>query len=248
MQQEINHSLHLGDCNEVFSQIKDKSVDLVITDPPFGISYKSNRQRVDRKKSVKGYGSVVVRDHYFNHIQEDDKLPLKWLIDAYRVLKDNCAIYIFTHWKKWHELFPAVESAGFSVKNMIVMNKSNHGMGNLRHWAGKHELLLFATKGKHELSFPKGRKNDIWNVPVKFSGSKRFHPNEKPIDWLVPIIENSSKEKDVILDPFMGSGTTGVASIRMSRQFIGIEKDTEYFYIAEKRIEAAMQNVDFAPC
>jgi site-specific DNA-methyltransferase (adenine-specific) len=200
---------------------------------------------VDRIKSVKGEGSVTIRDHYFESIEEDHKFLTDWLGEAYRILKDNSAIYVFAHWSKWNELLVATEGAGFQVKNMIVLNKSNHGMGDLKgSYAPKHELLMFATKGRHILRFPKGRIDDIWNVPVKFSGAKRFHPNEKPLSWICPAVENSSGEGDIILDPFMGSGTTGVASIEMGRRFVGIEKDKEYYDIAGERVKSALEKQD----
>lgn len=152
-------------------------------------------------------------------------------------------MYVFAHWSKWSELYSATEAVGFNLKNMIVLNKSNHGMGDLGgSYAPKHELLLFATKGKHSLLFPHGRVDDVWNVPVKFSGSRRFHPNEKPVNWIVPAIENSSELGQVILDPFMGSGTTGVVAVQMGRNFIGIEKDAQYVKVAEQRIKQAMVN------
>lgn len=160
-----------------------------------------------------------------------------WIKEAHRVVKDTGAIYIFAHWSKWCHLHLATSDVGFTVKNMIVLNKSNHGMGDLKgSYAPKHELLMFAAKGKHQLNFPEGRINDVWNVPVKFSGARRFHPNEKPLEWIIPAVKNSSNEGDVILDPFMGSGTTGIVAVAMGRRFVGAEKDREYFKIAEERI------------
>jgi site-specific DNA-methyltransferase (adenine-specific) len=172
-------------------------------------------------------------------------LPTDWLVEAYRVLKDNAAIYIFAHWSKWGELQSAAQVAGFIVKNMIVLDKSNHGMGaTTLQYAPKHELVLFASKGKHILLNPDGRKPDVWNVPVKFSGSHKFHPNEKPASWIHYAIINSSIEDQVILDPFMGSGSFGIASIKSKRQFIGIESNVQYFDIAKARIDAAMNETD----
>jgi site-specific DNA-methyltransferase (adenine-specific) len=169
-------------------------------------------------------------------------LHTEWISEAYRVLKESSALYVFSHWSKWDILYNSVLNAGFNVKNMIVLNKSNHGAGDLfGSFSPKHELILFATKGRHELRFPEGRIDDIWNVPVKFSGSKRFHPNEKPVSWILPAILNSSDKEQVILDPFLGSGTTGIAAIGCGRQFIGVEKDQTYFDIAQKRIADAYE-------
>ena len=239
---EINKpNLQLGDCFDILSIFKNDSIDLIVTDPPYGIDFRSGRQTVDRKKSVKGEGSVNVRDFYFESISEDHRLLTGWLTEAYRILKNDSAIYIFAHWSQWSNLYNAVEAVGFNVKNMIVLNKSNHGMGDLKgSYAPKHELLLYASKGRRNLIFPNGRTDDVWSVPVKFSGSHKFHPNEKPLSWIIPAILNSSIEKQVVLDPFMGSGSTGVAAISTGRKFIGIEKDPNYFTIAEDRIKNAI--------
>ena len=233
--------LWCGDCLELMQKIPAGSVSAIVTDPPYGMSYKSNRQGVDRKVSNRREGDVVVRESYFSHIENDDTVPIEWLGEAYKVLCDGGALYAFCHWDKWDALKAAVVDAGFSVKNMLVMNKSNHGMGDLRgSYAPKHELLLFAVKGRHLLRFPNGRGKDVWDLPVKFSGAVRLHPNEKPIAWLTPAIENSSDQMGAILDPFMGSGTTGVACARLNRRFIGIEKDPTYFEIAKRRIDEAL--------
>lgn len=238
-------TLYCKDCSDVFSLLEDNSVDLILTDPPYGIDYRSNRQRVDRKKSVSGEGSIVIRNHYFSKIENDTALSLSWISDAYRVLKNNSAMYIFSHWTKWGIMQQIAEQSGFSVKNMIVLNKSNHGMGDLSgSFAPKHELLMYAVKGKPKLNFPEGRISDVWNVPVKFSGSKRLHPNEKPISWIEPIILNSSVENSVVFDPFMGSGTTGEAAILGRRQFIGCEIDDGYFDIACQRLAGTAKKTE----
>lgn len=231
----MKYKLVLGDCLEVMKDIPDGSIDLVLTDPPYGINYKSNLQTGDRRSGTQ----IQVRpDNYFEEIQNDKSFPTKWLSVCYDKLKDTCALYIFLHWSKWSELEQSVQAAGFKVKNMIVINKSNHGMGDLRgNYAPKHELVLFATKGRHILNNLGGRKKNVMDLPVKYSGSYHHHPNEKPLSWVEPFIQESSSENNVILDPFMGSGTTGVACKNLNRNFIGIELDLKYFEIAKKRIE-----------
>jgi|APSaa5957512622_1039677.scaffolds.fasta_scaffold117893_1 site-specific DNA-methyltransferase (adenine-specific) len=224
------YQLHLSECEEILSKRKPLSIDLIVTDIPYGINYKSNKQNQDTRsgKTIK-----IDRDEYFTEINNDDEIPIEWLNDAYRILKDNSAMYIFIHWSKWGELKLAVEGVGFKVKNMIVMNKSNHGMGDLKgDYAPKHELVMFATKGRHILNRVDGRKKNVIDVPVKFSGAKRLHPNEKPLSWAETFIQESSKERDIVLDPFMGSGFVGKASLKHSRRFIGIDNDPVHFQTA----------------
>lgn len=220
------NSFICGDATEELSRIDDNFVDLIVTDIPYGINYKSNKQNANYRS-----GSLVVKDRleFFSKINGDDELPVSWLLDAHRVLKERSAIYIFTHWSKWHELYPAVAAVGFTVKNMIVVNKSNHGMGDLKGgYAPKHELILFATKGRHILRWPNGRGKDVYDGKVLFSGSIRKHPNQKPEDWLVPLILNSSDEGDLILDPFAGCGSTGLAAKSVNRDYLLIDNDIQY--------------------
>ena len=228
-------SIYNNDCLDVMAKMANSSVDLIITDPPYGINYKSNKQNCDtrQEKTIK-----KDRSEYFDQIIGDSDIPLDWLSEAYRVLKDGSAIYIFCHWSKWSLLAYGVENAGFKIKNMIVLNKSNHGMGDLKgSYAPKHELLLFATKGRHILNFPEKRMNDVLDVPVKYSGAKRLHPNEKPTSWLEPFILNSSRKMDVVFDPFAGSGSTGAACLKMNRVFILVELDeTHYNTICDRLV------------
>lgn len=223
-----------GDCFNELLLLESESVDMVITDPPYGINYKSAMQNYDnRKKHIK-----KDRQEYFQKIVNDDEVPVKWLSECFRILKNNAAMYCFCHWSKWSLLYNAVISAGFDVKNMIIMNKSNHGMGDLKgQFAPKHEILLFATKGKHKLNFTDGRMPDIWNVGVMYSGSKRRHPNEKPVDWHELPILCSSNPGDIILDPFCGSGSALVAAEKHGRRYIGIEIDKEHFDVAQSRLD-----------
>lgn len=225
-----------GDCEVLMTKMPEDTIDLIITDPPYGINYKSNRQQLDRKECLAGRGEIKVRETYFDNIINDQFLPTAWLHEAHRVLKNNSAIYIFCHWAKWHELYPVVASL-FTVKNMIVLNKSNHGMGDLNgQYAPKHELLLYAVKGRHLLNREHGRGKDVWDVPIRFTGARRLHPNEKPIKWITPCILNSCHEGGIVLDPFAGSGAVGAACIELNRSCILIDIDDNWCHVMRERL------------
>jgi site-specific DNA-methyltransferase (adenine-specific) len=211
--------LILGDCLQVLSTLPGKSIDLVITDPPYGINYRSNKQ---------------VR---FDVIQGDEKLSTKFVREVYRVLKYGTAFYCFIGWRTWPQLAEKVTDAGFEVKNMIVMNKSNHGMGDLRgQYAYKYELCLYATKGRHILNFEDGRLNDVMDVPWMCSNKSRLHPNQKHVSWIEPFVKCSSKTGDTVLDPYCGSGTVLEVCRNMQRNSIGIEIDKVYYNVAKERL------------
>lgn len=229
-----NINLIKGDCIDAIDNLPNESIDVVLTDPPYGINYKSNKQCGDTRHGKE----IKVRDKsFFEKIQGDDFLPLEWIKHSFDKIKVGGAIYIFCQWKKWSELESFVKSSGFMVKNMIVVNKSNHGMGDLAgSYAPKHELILFASKGRHILDNSElGRGKDVFDGKVLFSGSHRYHPNEKPVSWLEPIIKRSCPANGTVLDPFMGSGTTGVVCNDLNRNFIGIEIDDDIFKTAQER-------------
>ena len=215
-------TLMQGDCLERMKDIPDGSVDMVLTDPPYGMDYQSNRRTATEK---------------FNKIAQDEGLG--WLddfcIQMYRVMKPNTAAYVFCSWHNV-DVFKQALQKNFKVKNLLVWVKNNHGSGDLKGaYAPKHEFIFFIHKGRCLLR--DGRRPDILEY-AKVSGAKMVHPTEKPIDLLERLIFDASDVGAQILDPFMGSGTTGVACANTGRRFIGIELDEGYFNIAKDRINA----------
>jgi site-specific DNA-methyltransferase (adenine-specific) len=211
-----------GDCLELMKTISDGTVDMVLTDPPYGMDYQSNRRTATEK---------------FNKIAKDTDLG--WIDcfceELHRVMKDDSAAYVFCSWHKV-DVFKAALERHFKIKNLLVWVKNNHGSGDLKGaYAPKHEFIFFVHKGRCLLR--DGRRPDVIEY-AKVSGSKMVHPTEKPVEILERFIKDASDTGDKILDPFMGSGTTGVAAKNLNRDFIGIELDEEYFRIAKERIES----------
>lgn len=202
-----NATIYLGDCMEVMPTL-DK-VDAVVTDPPYGMSFQSNR----RKKR-------------HNKIANDKETKLLEWACSIQALHSK---YIFCRWENIKDV-PLPKSCITWVKNI-------HSMGDLEHEHGRQtELCLFYNGENH--FFPKGRPNDV--IKANRTGNE-YHPTEKPVGLMGVICSWTS---GTILDPFMGSGTTGVAAVQMGRKFIGIELDPDYFEIACKRIEDAQKQKD----
>ncbi len=213
--------LYKGDCTKLLKGIPNNSVDLIIADPPYGINFQSNFRK-DR----------------FDKLQNDDVVLEDWLSEAHRVLKDGGAIYTFTRWDVYPQWYSAIEEL-FKIKNCVIWHKRGGGLGDLKGaYIFNHEFLIFATKGRHILNGK--RCSDVWEIQ-KDAPSKYQHPTQKPIELMQKIIEKSSNVGDTILDPFMGSGSTGIACVNTGRNFIGIELDDKYFEIASNRIEEARQ-------
>ena len=215
--------LRNGDCLELMKNIPDGSVDLVLTDPPYGMAFKSN-----------------YRKEKYNEIQNDKSLEWleRYISECYRVLKNNSAIYCFCSWHNVDVFKQAIEKK-FKIKNILIWEKNNTSMGDLKgSYAPKYEMIIFAHKGRKLLNG--FRYADI--IKANRTGNK-LHPTEKPVDLLELFIKNSSDENAVVFDGFMGSGSCGVACVNTNRQFIGIELDEGYFNIAKKRIEEAVNDL-----
>ena len=124
---------------------------------------------------------------------------------------------------------------GMKPKSVIIWDKQNHSMGDLhRAWGNKYESIIWWCN--NGFTFPNKRPQDIISV-AKVPANKLIHPNEKPVQLLISLIEKTTHENDIVLDCFMGSGSTGVACLNTNRNFVGIELDENYFNIAKNRIE-----------
>lgn len=168
---ELNH-IYNEDCLEGMKRIPDGSVDLVVTDPPYLISYKSGRRH---DKSHK-FCHVIANDDNANFIGEYAK-------ECFRILKDNSAMYMFCSPKKVDVFMDIARSAGFAIKNSIVWVKNNFTAGDLKaQFAQKYELILLLNKGR--ALFNGKRINDEWEF-ARVSGQHLLHQNQKP----VPLIE-----------------------------------------------------------
>ena len=216
--------LHLGDCLEVMKSIPDKSVDAVITDPPYGIDYQSARRTdTERKPKI-----------------ENDKRPfIWWLHDAFRITKDGGALLCFCDWR-YQDLWKLViEVAGWNIKSHVIWDRDWHGLGNLNsQFAPQHDIIWFATKGK--FAFQNGRPKDVIRSR-RLPAEDLVHPNEKPKELMGTLTKAVTISGATVFDPFLGSGTTGVACVQTGRNFIGIEICEDYFKIAQKRIADAQQ-------
>lgn len=210
----------MGDCLEVMKQIEDKSVDMILVDPPYGIDYQS-AWRTDKSK-------------WKPKILNDKEPFIKWTDDAYRIMKDNTGLLCFTRWDTEQQFRDALTKSGFKCKQQIIWDKVVHGMGDLKgDFASQHENIIFATKGR--FIFKGKRPRSIFRSQ-RVTPDKLLHPNEKPIELLEELIKSVSVENDIIFDCFAGSGTTGVACKNTNRNFILIEQDEKYCQVIKERV------------
>lgn len=217
--------LILGDCIEELNLVDCQNIDVVICDPPYKMTKRGKSCRPNWMPNNMG-------DNVF-----DGALPITedWMTSCYNVMSDNSHIYIFTNTISLEEYLVTARKVGFKLHNIITMIKDT-GMPN-RWYLKNTELVLFLRKGKaRKINDMTSRDYHFVSMPQKRKGDK-FHVSQKPIEFIEKLVSNSViDENSVILDPFMGSGTTGIASKNLGYDFIGIEKDAEYFDIAMNRI------------
>jgi site-specific DNA-methyltransferase (adenine-specific) len=209
------------DCLEGLKEIPDNSVDLIITDPPYGINYSSARIK-DKNRRLGG-------------ILNDERPFTEFIGPALRAMKDTGAMYIFTRWDVQQEFIDEVRRCGGRVKNVLIWDKGVHSMGDLKaSYGSKYESILFVPGPAFK--FPGKRPQDI--IPAaKVPAAKLRHPNEKPVALIEKLINDASEPSAVVLDTFMGSGTTALACIRTGRDYIGFELDEKYHTIALNRVD-----------
>lgn len=226
---ELNR-IYQQDVLEGMKYIPDDSIDLTVTDPPYLMNYRSNR-RVKQEKF----------DHIKNDVNSHDLIS-EYIKEVHRVHKDDSAVYMFC---SWHHIdfFKQEFEKYFTLKNLIVWNKNNHGSGDLKgSYAPKHELILYGHKGRS--IFRDKRVPDVIDF-AKIPSVKLTHPTEKPVGLLEIFIKNNSDENDVVFDGFAGSGSTFVAAKKLNRKYIGFELEEQYVKVANQRLEATFnEDVD----
>lgn len=211
-----------GNCLEELKKLPDNSVDLVCTDPPYCIGTTSNGNR----------GSFL-----------DNNLVLPFfnilLDEIERILKPTGQCYINTDWRTYPFLYFPI-SKRLTIKNCIVWNYKWIKAGS--HYRFTHEFIIFALKNSDTPRTFDAGESDVWEEkPLNFTLQDKRHNAEKPLDLIERIIRNSSKIGDLVVDPFCGTGTTGVASKKLGRNFIGIEIDETHYKTAKERIESTKQ-------
>lgn len=221
MEEYVNNVLNM-DCLDLLKTLPDNSIDIVITDPPYGLSY-NGRGKINSFEVFAG-DSLPNVDY--------EAFMLAVFKEFYRVLKDGTALYCFIDYRKYPVLYGLIEPF-FDIKNCLVMDKGSIGMG--QHYRFQHEFCIYAIKGKHKLRLEKRNVSDVWSFKRQ-CGSTSIHPTQKDVEVLKKMIQYSSDEGQIVLDPFSGSGSTLVAAKELNRQFIGCELDPEYVSKSQERL------------
>jgi DNA modification methylase len=252
--QDLVDKIHFDCCYDLIKKIPDNSVSLVITDPPYGIKYQN-----------------LYTHQKFDIIDGDEKpfSYLQIAREFYRVLKDNSCIFIYTGWSTYPQHFQEIRAAGFKMREPLIVQKRASGTHDLYgSFQSNADWLLFAHKGRFHFqntelmrnkragTVPnKGRKptaefktrfpacwfGDSYPYSTENPAKKIQHPTPKSSEFISWLIKLCSEENDIVLDPFAGSGSTGIACKETSRRFILSENNREYYETANARLQSAQQ-------
>lgn len=227
------YSIHNADCHDFMRTMPDNSVDLLLTDPPYNIA-----------KYSTGNINLPGREALNNDIapwDEKELEPKELVNDFMRILKPTGNIFVFTSYNligKWHEVF----DKEFDTFQFFIWHKTNPAPKIFKNgFLNSCEMIVCMWNKKHTWNF--SNQNEMHNFfespicmqPERLREPK--HPAQKPVKLLKHIVKIASNEGDVVFDPFMGVGSTGVAALEEGRRFGGCEIDSIYFEAAKKRLE-----------
>ena len=219
-----------GDCLELLKTLENGSVDALITDPPYNIA---------RDNNFKSMGRAGID---FGEWDKDFDLT-SWISVAVDKVKKGGNVIIFTDWKSITPIIEELEKNKCDIKDMIRIEKSNPMPRNRdRRFITDYEIAIWAVKKGGKWTF--NRQSETYERPLiktkvtpKSEKIEKGHPTQKNIETMEWLIERLTNEGDIVLDPFMGSRTTGVACQKLDRDFIGCELSDEYFEMAQKRLQ-----------
>jgi site-specific DNA-methyltransferase (adenine-specific) len=228
--------------------IPDEKIDLVITDPPFAINFKAKKSNYNRTASrvLSGYNEIKAEDYY--------DFTNAWMREVYRILKKSGSMYVFSGWNNLKDILTALDDNNFTTINHIIW-KYQFGVVTSKKFVTSHYHCLFVCKdNKRRRFFPYSRfkksaktsdgqslhymdKEDVWIIKREYWTGDDKTPTKLPAEIIKKILEYSSEKKDLVLDPFLGSGQVAVISKTLGRQYLGFEIVKQYYNFANKRLQ-----------
>ncbi len=251
MKSDFKNKIINGDSLEELKKIPRETFDLIFADPPYNLQLKGELTRPDRSK----VSAVNDKWDQFENFKKYDEFTYEWLNECKRILKKDGAIWVIGSYHNIFRVGTAIQNLGFWILNDVIWNKNNP-MPNFRgtRFTNAHETLIWAAKSeksKYTFNYQslKCLNDDLqmrsnWSLPI-CSGSerlkkngKKIHSTQKPKSLLHRILLATSNKNDLVLDPFLGSGTSAAVAKKLGRNYFGIEKEKNYFKAAEERLKA----------
>ena len=250
MTTDLKNKIINGDSLEELKKIPSETFNLVFADPPYNLQLKRELTRPDRSK----VNPVNDKWDQFKSFQKYDEFTYSWLSECKRILKKDGAIWVIGSYHNIFRVGTTIQNLGFWILNDVIWNKRNP-MPNFRgrRFTNAHETLIWASKSeksKYTFNYQslKCLNDDLqmrsdWNLPI-CSGKerlrkngKKIHSTQKPESLLHRILLASTNKNDLVLDPFLGSGTTAVVAKKLGRNYFGIEKEISYVEAADQRLK-----------
>lgn len=251
--------LYHANCLDILAKLPENYVDMVFADPPYFLSNGGFTVHAGRRVSInKGEWDKS------NGLEKDFHFHLEWIKAVKRVLKPQGTIWISGTYHSIYQCGFALQLAGYHILNDIAWFKPNASPNlSCRYFTASHETLIWAKKdkkAKHIFNYdlmkkgnwpedflkkPNSQMRSVWAINTPRAIEKKFgkHPTQKPEDLLKRIVLASTKKGDLILDPFTGSSTTGIAAYLLGREFIGIDTEKKYLDLSIKRFEELNKNL-----
>ncbi|MEM0333641.1 MAG: site-specific DNA-methyltransferase [Candidatus Aenigmatarchaeota archaeon] len=221
----------------MMKKIPDESIDLIITDPPFGIEYSAKRNNYNRTKEnvLEGYREIR-KDEYY-------EFSVNWMKEAFRVLKTTGSMYVVSGWTNLKDVLNAIDEVGFKTLNHIIW-KYQFGVFTKKKFVTSHYHILLVVKSLKKYKFNKidHYPEDVWEIAREYWTGRIKTPTKLPLNLVKKMILYSSDEGDLVFDPFLGSGTVAVAAKVLRRNYLGFEIVEDYFKLARERVSKTNPN------
>lgn len=248
------NNIYNMDCLEGMKAMREASVDLVITDPPFAIDFRAKRANYNRTESrvLDGYNEVA-REAY-------PEFTRAWMNGVRKVLKPSGSMYVFSGWNNLRDILNALEELGFRTVNHVIW-KYQFGVVTKRKFVTSHYHCIYVClDDKLRKFFPFSRfsreardaggrslhyrdKEDVWVIKREYWNGDEKTPTKLPAELIEKILLYSSTEGDVVFDPFLGSGQVAVVSKSLGRKYVGFEVVGQYYDLARKRLETGQYRI-----
>jgi len=224
-------TIHYNDCIQGMKELPPESIDMLIADPPFGINFGEMEPLYNRNSNhvAKGYKDVQLENY--------SSFTEKWISEIPRLLKDDAGVWIFSGWTNLVDILNSLKDNNLSLVNHIIW-KYQFGVFTRRKFVTSHYHILFAVKNEKNYFFNKVEHypEDVWFFKREYERGGKKNATKLPVDLVLRCIDFGSKPGDVIVDPFMGNGTTAIAAKGSFRHFIGFEINNSLKDVIEQGI------------
>ena len=234
-------SIRFEDCVMGMKQLPDESIDLVIADPPFGIAF-------DGKSSVYNRDERLVIEGYEETSESYHKFTTRWLAELPRIMKPESSAYVFSGWTNLDDILQGARDAGLATLNHLIWHYP-FGVYTKKRFVTSHYHIMLLVKNPRKYFFNKieNYPEDVWSVKRQYRTGLAKNATKLPLEVVSRCIDFSSKPGDIVLDPFMGNGTTAVAAKLNFRRFIGFEINEKLRPLLDNEIDAAISGESYIP-